>query len=216
MKFTKSLLIILCIALVSTSCNRAKKIKQAKIMKELQIKENKKDIEEIETNTNSIYFEPEADTKLSMTSYELDALLSAKQSQRFILQDPRVLEAYQNGETYDVYFYLGPDVTPRVYSYVFKVDKIKKEDLDLFMALKNDEEGRIFLVLKKIKVHWPTQAEVEKELKSRQVVHAEFVEIRKLSRAKVIAERMKIAKTKDEIYKARAEIEKQKAEIDEE
>ena len=215
MKLAHVLVFILLLAVLSNGCTRSKKVREAKIKRELQIKENKKDIEELETSTNSIFFEPESDPKLSLTSYELDALLSARQSQRFILQDPKVLEAYPNGDTYDVYFYLGEDVTPRTYSYVFKVEKIRKEDLDLFVAIKSDTEGRIFLVLKKVKVSWPQQVDLEKEFISKQVVHAEFVEIKKLSRAKVIAEKMKIAKAKDAIYKAREEIEKQKQELEE-
>ncbi len=214
MKIATSFLLIFCI-IIAGGCSKTKKEKAAKIRHDFEVRENRKDIEELEASASASFFEPDADAKISTTSYELDTIFNSNKTQKFILQDPRVLEAYPNGDYYDVYFFLGPDVIPRTYSYVFKVDKIRKDDLDLFIALKNDNEGRIFLVLKKLKVSWVPQTELETTKISRQVVHAEFVEIKKLSKAKVIAEKMKIAKMKDQIFKAREEIQKKKDEMEE-
>lgn len=193
MKLSKLLPLMLTLIIFSSGCTiKSQKMKEAKIKRAKELNENRKDIEELESRSNAIFFEPEIDGGAGITSYELDHFLNTKPSQRFILQDPKIIEVYENGETYDAYLYLGPDVTPRLYSYIFKVETIRKDELDSLLQARNDEDSRVFLVLKKTKVVSVPASELEATRISKQVILAEFV-----SMAKVASVNLALIKSKN-------------------
>lgn len=199
MKLLKLLPLMLTLIIFSSACTvKSQKIKEAKLKRAKELHENRKDIEELESRSNAIFFEPELDGKAAVTGYELENFLNTKPSQRFILQDPKIIEVYSNGETYDAYLYLGPDVTPKIYSYVFKVEKIRKDELDPLLQARNDADSRIFLVLKKTKVVSVPASEVESTRISKQVISAEFVSMAKVSSVNISLSKSKNTKVVDE------------------
>lgn len=184
MKLSKLLILIITLVIFSTGCTvKSQKMKEAKILEAKAKLENRKDIEELEARANAMFFEPDLDVKGS-TRYELDKFLSTKPSQRFIIQDPKILEVYPNGDLYDVYLYLGPNVTPKIYSYIFKIEKMRKDDLDSLLAGRNDDENRIFLVLKKLEVTSSPPSETESSRISKQVIIAEYGSLVKVASIK--------------------------------
>lgn len=201
MKHIKFITTLLIMVIFSSACTiKSQKLKEAKLLKAKVMRENRKDIDELETRSNAIFFEPDPDAK-GTTSYELDNFLNTKPSQRFIIQDPKVLEVYSNGDNFDMYVYLGPNVVPKVYSYIFKVEKIRKEDLDSILMARGDEDSRVFLVLKKLKVTSLSETEVETSRISKQVVAAEFVSLAKVASVKSSLENKLSSKVPAEVVK---------------